>query len=453
MADSIFDLADMFGYVSPFGNWQAPTGPKSLRVVLVALEFDIRDYVIRYQLLADNLRDLRAEVALLAGGPLGDFQKGQTHYLASGRTEYVLRLSRATRNRATLLPLTGHETFVLRAVCDGITAVSDEFTLSGKAAMPEAVAETVSRCDWVSPMTAAELQRLVPQATLADITKYLPGLNREFTTRKLNTCLRRVHFLAQIMAETDYLRDTVEGGSRRRDDGKDYKGRGLLQLTGAGNYAGFGAHVREHTKDKTDAYYKVGDQNFLLKGKPAAQVQADRAKVALEPYASWSAGWFWVSRNVSVNEWADKNDFIRVMAEINGGFNGYNKRLAALQKMMASLPTAYEPCRAPTTYKIEESSIWLDDYKTPEGQKINDEERWTVKYLFAWAIWHDPGIKDPKKNGCTPSAEQAVKAYERVIAIVDDRHQQIRTLYDIAEMPAFKDVPSSATRSFQGLFR
>lgn len=82
-------------------------------------------------------------------------------------------------------------------------------------------------------------------------------------------------------------------------DGWNYRGRGLIQITGLDNYKSLG-----------DAW----DMNLL--GNP---------DLLLEPkYASLSAGWFWDKKNL--NSYADVDDIVNCTKVINGGTVGLDDR-------------------------------------------------------------------------------------------------------------------------------
>lgn len=124
-------------------------------------------------------------------------------------------------------------------------------------------------------------------------------------------------FLAQIGHESARLRHTreiwgptpaqlrYEGradlGNTQPGDGKRFMGRGLIQLTGRANYA-----------QATDAL----GEDFLLYP-PLLETPK---------WASRSAAWFWVSRNL--NALADAGQFDLITRRINGGQNGRADRLA-----------------------------------------------------------------------------------------------------------------------------
>lgn len=86
-------------------------------------------------------------------------------------------------------------------------------------------------------------------------------------------------------------------GSVISHDGSKYKGRGLIQITGKTNYAKFGHE---------------NDPEYL-----------ETLKGAVE-----SAIWFW-----ETNKLYEISDFKTLTKKINGGLNGYEDRLANLQRI------------------------------------------------------------------------------------------------------------------------
>lgn len=161
--------------------------------------------------------------------------------------------------------------------------------------------------------TAENLKEIMPHALLTDIATYVSPLNQVLHNFNLATMARATAFIAQIAHESGSLRykEEIASGTAyegRRDlgntqpgDGKRYKGRGLIQLTGRANYRQAGQAL-----------------NLPLEQNPELVVK--------DPYTNAAvAGWYWQSRNI--NDAADKGDFQRVTRLINGGLNGYNDRL------------------------------------------------------------------------------------------------------------------------------
>lgn len=126
---------------------------------------------------------------------------------------------------------------------------------------------------------------------------------------------RETHFLAQVAHESggfNYVRELATGdayegrqdlGNTEPGDGRRYKGRGLIQITGRANYKACG-----------DAL------GMDLVGHPELLEEPTNAAL--------SAAWFWDSRNL--NELADRGDIRAITKKINGGLTGYQDRLSYL---------------------------------------------------------------------------------------------------------------------------
>ena len=145
---------------------------------------------------------------------------------------------------------------------------------------------------------------------------FLPLLNRYMAESGINTGLRAAHYLGQIAHESGELRYTEELGSGaayegRRDlgnihrgDGRRFKGRGVIQLTGRANYEAYRRYCG----------FDVVARPELL-SRPLGAVR--------------SSCWYW--RTKGLNALADDDDFIGVTRRINGGLNGYGQRLRYLR--------------------------------------------------------------------------------------------------------------------------
>jgi putative chitinase len=88
-------------------------------------------------------------------------------------------------------------------------------------------------------------------------------------------------------------------GDENSGDGYRYCGRGLIQLTGKSNYEAFAQDMGWPLEEATEW-------------------------LSTEEGASWSAGWFWDSREL--NQLADKGDVLNVTKKINGGTIGLEDR-------------------------------------------------------------------------------------------------------------------------------
>ena len=104
--------------------------------------------------------------------------------------------------------------------------------------------------------------------------------------------------------------DRMGNGNEASGDGWKYRGRGLIQLTGADNYADF----------------SLSADNEAL---------SDPDSVAEPELAALSAGWFW-SRN-GLNALADAKDIVGMTRRVNGGTNGLDDRQMRYSRLISVL--------------------------------------------------------------------------------------------------------------------
>jgi len=148
---------------------------------------------------------------------------------------------------------------------------------------------------------------------------FLEPLNITLEAFEINTPRRAAMFLAQVAHESGEFRYLAEladgvaydtgklaenlGNTPGADgDGQKYRGRGLIQITGAANY-----------KECSIALFR--DPDFLL----------TNPEVLEKPlHACRSAGWFWKWKKL--NACADADDFLKCTKIINGGTNGLDDR-------------------------------------------------------------------------------------------------------------------------------
>lgn len=113
-------------------------------------------------------------------------------------------------------------------------------------------------CSWLSQ---DEFKKLYPTATQENITKFLPHINKAFSKYLITTNLRRAHFLGQAGVETKqllWMSELYNGdpytyfrrlekaknyagwlGNIKWNDGGNFRGRGMKQLTGRANYSAY----------------------------------------------------------------------------------------------------------------------------------------------------------------------------------------------------------------------
>jgi predicted chitinase len=167
-----------------------------------------------------------------------------------------------------------------------------------------------------------ELRKLMPRLSLARAGLYAPLLSAAMEEHDITTKKRRCAFLAQLAHESvelRYMEEIASGaayegradlGNTQPGDGKRYKGRGPIQLTGRANYRRFGrllgldlegqpklAAVPEHGFRIAALFWKLGGLNEL----------ADKLSMK--------------------GDQAERGIFMRITKRINGGHNGLNDRL------------------------------------------------------------------------------------------------------------------------------
>lgn len=159
-------------------------------------------------------------------------------------------------------------------------------------------------------ITKEQLKSIAPISD-AGAETFLPHIIKNMGD--VNTPLRFAAFLANLLHESGcfrYVRELASGdayegrkslGNTHKGDGRLFKGRGLIQVTGRNNYLACSKAL-------------FGDDRLIRNPELLASPE----------YAVKSAYWFWNSRNL--NELADTPDFRMIVKRINGGYNGFSER-------------------------------------------------------------------------------------------------------------------------------
>jgi putative chitinase len=182
-----------------------------------------------------------------------------------------------------------------------------------------------------------------------ELVKYLPEILEQYG---INTRLRVAHFLAQLAHESDHFRtleeyasgSAYEGrrdlGNTRRGDGRRYKGRGPIQVTGRFNYRKYGQLLGVDLENNPElaATPRIG----LL--------------IAAE---------FWKQNRL--NELADDDNGKHITRRINGGYNGLNDRLSKIKRAKNVLS------KAPNVPKHKNVTVEVLDVE-PVEQDVNESE-------------------------------------------------------------------------------
>jgi predicted chitinase len=175
-------------------------------------------------------------------------------------------------------------------------------------------------------LTAAQLSQIYTTAPLSRINKYLEPLQEAMQEFEINTPLREAAFLAQLgheSGELRYMEEIASGaayegrkdlGNTELGDGKRFKGRGPIQITGRANYKKYGEML-------------------------GLDLIAD-PEMAADPNVTFRlAGAFW--KDKKLNPLADKQEFKAITKRINGGYNGLvdrEKYYARAKKALVAKP-------------------------------------------------------------------------------------------------------------------
>ena len=217
--------------------------------------------------------------------------------------------------------------------------------------------------------TKANLKKIMPYASSQDIATYVKPLNKVLHDFDINTAKRAAAFIAQVAHESGSLRykEEIASGAKyegRRDlgntqpgDGKRYKGRGLIQLTGRYNYRKCGKAL-----------------GLPLEENPKLVVE--------DPYTNAAiAGWYW--QDCNINAAADADDFKKVTYLINGGYNGYQDRCQfweRAKKVIPSIPISQKRFNSDKVSGQLKGNKSATKHKNPAVQRQIDR---LTKYLPA----------------------------------------------------------------------
>lgn len=164
-----------------------------------------------------------------------------------------------------------------------------------------------------------QLRRIMPNLAAAKCQSYLPHLNQAMREYEVNTMLRTAAFIAQLAHESGEFRFMEELwgptpaqrryepvcdlatrlGNTEAGDGRRFKGRGPIQITGRFNYRKYG-------------------------GLLGVDLIASPELAATPPLAFATAGLYWKSNGL--NALADGKQFETITRRINGGINGLADR-------------------------------------------------------------------------------------------------------------------------------
>lgn len=151
---------------------------------------------------------------------------------------------------------------------------------------------------------------------------FLKEINSAMDFFGVSTCLDKIHFLAQCLVETDFLRTTEEYKNRNGsipsrwndyDGGSFYHGRGLIQITHKKNYEKYLSSINQLPIDDDKVEMLARDIH----------------------HAVYSAVWYWVYGSAwgDIRNFTKNNDFLKVTIAVNGGFTHVKERNESLLRL------------------------------------------------------------------------------------------------------------------------
>lgn len=164
------------------------------------------------------------------------------------------------------------------------------------------------------------LLAIMAHGNASTIQTFLPLFKTEVVKYQADSPLRFSHFLAQVGHESlslVYTEELASGaayegrkdlGNTEQGDGKRFKGRGLIQLTGRKNYAAYGEYACLNL-------LQTGNETMVSK---------------IPAYAVDASLWFWKTHNLNTR--ADVDDLKGITRRVNGGYNGLTDRQKYLNR-------------------------------------------------------------------------------------------------------------------------
>ncbi len=162
-------------------------------------------------------------------------------------------------------------------------------------------------------ITESQIRRIMPKAPENRVTDFVASFNKWADKFGIDTKQRAAGYIAQVAHETlqlIYLEEIASGqqyegrkdlGNTQPGDGKRFKGRGFLMMTGRANY-----------QEYASSEFCVGD------------LMSHPEWLSRFPGAQKSAMFYWYKNNL--NEYADADDIKGMTRRINGGYNGLAQR-------------------------------------------------------------------------------------------------------------------------------
>lgn len=169
------------------------------------------------------------------------------------------------------------------------------------------------------------------QLSLERYQELLPAFQAAMHAAHITTPARAAMWVAQLGHESSglfHLREIHDGsayegrhdlGNTQAGDGRRFRGRGPIQITGRTNYATASKWAHQHGYVPTDTYFVEHP-----------------TKLEEPEHGFLGAVWYWTVARPQINRLADAGDLKAVTRAINGGLNGLADRQARYDRARAA---------------------------------------------------------------------------------------------------------------------
>lgn len=179
-------------------------------------------------------------------------------------------------------------------------------------------------------MDAATLSQAMGGAeSLSRYRALCPAFNQAMVLANITTVQRAAMWCAQLGHESlglSAMEEFASGaayewradlGNTQPGDGVRFKGRGPIQVTGRSNYT------------------RLSQWAFVKGLVPTAKFFVDNpTQLASDKYGFLGAVWYWTAAR-DMNSFADRGDIEGASVAVNGGYNGYQDRVARWNRCLA----------------------------------------------------------------------------------------------------------------------
>lgn len=262
----------------------------------------------------------------------------------------------------------------------------------------------------------ADALRQAMGCTAARAAEMLPHYVNGAAAANCTTARRAAMFAAQVGHESlglHYMEEIADGSAYegRRDlgntqpgDGRRFKGRGPIQLTGRTNYGSFSRWCRARGDVFTDDHF----------------VQYP-SEVAQPPWGFLAASWYWTVARPRILGLCDAGDLVGVTRQVNGGTHGLDDRQARWDRCLR-LGDALVP--GPASSTPPPTSVGRADASTFPTLREGDTSElvWRLQVFmnknFGRYSSIDAGTKPPSRLG--PQTRGVLEEFQRRSGIPTD---------------------------------